>query len=261
MIKKSKTTHYTKRLLNMTAIIGLTVSLTACSSVAERVQNIGKAPDLAPIENVTETPEYNFVSMPMPAEVAKEDSSVGNSLWQSSRKGFFKDQRASDVGDILTVIIEIDDTAELTNETTRTRQNTENNNLNSALGYEAYLDKILPGAATLPNLINIDGQTNNVGTGEIEREEKIETRIAAVVADVLPNGNMVIAGKQEVRINFEVRELKVAGVIRPEDISPTNAVNYDQIAEARISYGGRGQITDVQQPRYGQQVLDIIYPF
>ncbi len=260
-MNKMKQKTYKKHLLNMTAIIALSISLTACSSVADRMQNIGKAPALAPIENVKETPDYNFVSMPMPETVQQADSSVKNSLWQASRKGFFKDQRASDIGDILTVIIEIDDTAELTNETTRTRQNTENNNLNTALGFESYLDKILPGAATLPNLVNIDGQTNNVGTGEIEREEKIETRIAAVVADVLPNGNMVIAGKQEVRLNFEVRELKVAGVIRPVDISPGNSINYDQIAEARISYGGRGQISDVQQPRYGQQVLDIIYPF
>lgn len=260
-MKQTQIKTFKKRLFNMTAIAALSFSLVACSSISDRVQNIGQAPELTPIENIKESPEYNFVSMPMPEAVIQEDSSVKNSLWQSSRKGFFKDQRASGVGDILTVIIEIDDTAELTNETTRTRQNSENNSLNSALGYEAYLDKILPGAAVLPNLIDLAGQTNNVGTGEIEREEKIETRIAAVIADILPNGNMVIVGKQEVRLNFEVRELKVAGVIRPEDISPANAINYDQIAEARISYGGRGQISDVQQPRYGQQVLDIIYPF
>lgn len=246
-------------LLNGALIAAVTIGLSACS-VADRLANVGAEPDFSPIENVKETPDYNYVSMPMP-ETAPEQPKQANSLWQANRKGFFKDQRASAVGDILTVIIEIDDEAELSNESNRTRQSAENSNINSLLGYENYLDKVLPEGFQQPNLLSLDGSTNNVGTGEIEREEKVETRIAAVIIDVLPNGNFVIAGKQEVRVNYELRELKVAGVIRPEDISPNNAINYDQIAEARIAYGGRGQISDVQQPRYGNQVLDILYPF
>ena len=246
-------------LFNGALVATLALSLSACS-VADRLAKVGAEPDLSPIENVKETPEYNYVSMPMP-EAQPQQPKQANSLWQANRKGFFKDQRASAVGDILTVIIEIDDEAELSNESNRTRQTAENSNLTSLLGYENYLDKVLPEGFQQPNLLNLDGSTNNVGTGEIEREEKVETRIAAVIVDVLPNGNFVIAGKQEVRVNYELRELKVAGVIRPEDISPNNAINYDQIAEARIAYGGRGQISDVQQPRYGNQVLDILYPF
>jgi flagellar L-ring protein FlgH len=81
------------------------------------------------------------------------------------------------------------------------------------------------------------------------------------VTQVLPNGNLVVQGRQELRVNFEVRELQITGVIRQQDISSTNTVSYTKLAEARISYGGRGQLTDVQQPRYGQQLLDIIAPF
>ena len=79
--------------------------------------------------------------------------------------------------------------------------------------------------------------------------------------DVLPNGILSIVGSQEIRVNFELRDLQVSGFVRPEDISRQNEITYDKIASARVSYGGRGQISDVQQPRYGQQVLDILLPF
>ena len=232
--------------------------LSACGA-ADRLANVGSAPSLSPIENPAEDGDYTRVSMPMPTiEKTKPEK---NSLWGGERQTFFKDQRANDIGDILTVLIDIDDEAELENETERSRTSNEDADLNSFLGYETALTDILPEALVNTDLVNAGATSRHSGEGSIEREEEIEVRLAAVVTQVLPNGNMVIQGRQEVRVNFEKRVLELAGVIRPEDISINNTIAHDQIAEARISYGGKGQITDVQQPRYGQQVFDIIFPF
>lgn len=248
------------KLYQLSCILALGVSLSACTQMEERLANVGKEPELSPIYAGPETKDYKYVSMPMPDKV-EPGPVMANSLWQPARKGFFKDQRAGNVGDILTVVIDIDETAEMSNETSRERQSTETDSIPSLLGFESYLRDYLPDAANNANLVNIEGDTNHAGKGEIDREEKIETRIAAVVTEVLPNGNLVISGKQEIRVNFEVRELYIAGVIRPEDIAPDNSIAHDKIAEARVAYGGKGQITDVQQARYGHQVFDILYPF
>ncbi len=249
-----------KELLNSLAIIALTCGLTACSNTMDRLSSVGQEPEFKPVQLKEDSDKLKYVSVPMP-EPRVQEPKVANSLWESHRKGFFKDQRARAIGDILTVVIEIKDEAEITNETERTRSNSETDNFNSLLGAENYLSQVLNDNLTPGELVNFGGSTNNSGTGEIKREEDIETRIAAIVTQILPNGNLVINGRQEVRVNFEVRELQIAGVIRPEDVSPSNTINADQIAEARIAYGGRGQITDVQQPRYGTQVFDILYPF
>lgn len=233
-------------------------SLTACGA-AERLASVGQAPQLTAVENPQLREDYKPISMPMPApKVAHRQP---NSLWDSNRQTFFNDQRAADVGDILTVLIEIQDKAELDNESTRTRNSGENAGIDGLLGYEGSLGSVLPEAVNPANLVGLDSDSNHTGAGAIDREEKITVKLAALVTQVLPNGNLAIEGSQEVRVNFEKRILNVAGVIRPQDVSISNTVSYDQIAEARISYGGEGQITDVQQPRYGQQVYDILFPF
>jgi len=184
-----------------------------------------------------------------------------NSLWRTGSRSFFRDPRAQKVGDLITVEIDIGDKAKIANTTTRTTTASEKANAANLLGLESRLKGILPDAVDPTNLVNLGSDSNNSGTGTVDRSESITLTVAAVVSQVLPNGNLVIQGQQEVRVNNEVRVLQVSGVVRPEDISNANIIKHTQIAEARISYGGRGQITDVQQPRYGQQFFDIIWPF
>lgn len=241
----------------LAALIAGTV-LSGCNAI-DRLSSIGSPPEMARIQNPIEQPGYKPVSMPMPApRVATRQA---NSLWQEGSRAFFKDQRASEIGDIITVVVEINDDADVTNSTTRTRTNSDTASLGGFLGFESTLGQVLPEDVTGSNLVDLGSTTNNVGTGVVGREEEINLRIAGVITQKLPNGNLVLFGRQEVRVNFEVREVVVGGVIRAADITSSNTIRYDQMAEARISYGGRGQLTDVQQPRYGSQVLDVIMPF
>lgn len=254
-MKKMKDMKHYK---NLALSLMLGCSLSACSAV-DRLSNVGNPPQMTRVENPQLKPDYRPVSMPMPAPVVEKKQP--NSLWASNRTTFFKDQRAANIGDILTVLIEIEDKAELDNETERTRDSGEGAQMGAMLGYESHLGQILPEAINPAALADLSSTSVSNGSGTIDREEKIEVKLAALVTQILPNGNMVIEGSQEVRVNFEKRILQVAGVIRPEDITTNNTIGYDQIAEARIVYGGEGQITDVQQPRYGQQVYDILFPF
>lgn len=197
--------------------------------------------------------------MPMPAPVTQER--MPNSLWRAGARAFFKDQRASRAGDLITVLISISDSATLNNDTTRSRTNTDDASINAFLGYESSLSRVLPETIDPGSLIDLDSTTTNSGTGAIVREETIEMKIAASITQGRPNGNLVLHGRQEVGVNFEVRQFQVAGVIRRADISSSNTVSFDDVAEARISYGGKGHITDFQQPRYGQQFPDVVFPF
>ncbi|HEY5609469.1 MAG TPA: flagellar basal body L-ring protein FlgH [Alphaproteobacteria bacterium] len=242
-------------------IVGVIVaaaSLGACN-IFTRLSEIGETPPLTNIQNPTHAPTYRPVSMPMP--MPRPAIREANALWRPGARAFFRDQRAADVGDIITITITINDKAKVNNETKRSRNNTENLGVSAFLGYEASFNRILPNAINPSNLIDSSAQMDSTGTGSIARDETIEMKIAGIVTQLLPNGNMVIHGRQEVRVNHEVRELQISGVIRPEDIGSDNIITFDKIAEARVAYGGRGLITDVQQPRLGSQVMDILLPF
>ena len=207
-----------------------------------------------------EPPTPQRVALAPPAPAASTTHRNG-SLWQSGPKSLFGDRRARDVGDILTVTIEIEDEAEISNTTTRSRSSSDDVNVEAAFGLNTLADTLLPGGNTLNPGLSTSGASDSSGAGNISREEEITLRLAATVVNVLPNGHLVIRGSQEVRVNFELRDLQIAGIVRPEDISRLNVITYDKIADARIAYGGRGQLSNVQQPRYGQQVVDLISPF
>lgn len=245
----------------VTKLLGVLVLgavLGACGA-ADRLANVGQAPVLSPIEDPTATKGYKPVQMPMPQ--MEHASFAPNSLWRTGSRAFFKDQRARQVGDLVTVKVKVTDRAQLNNSTKRSRKNGEDVGADNAFGFENKLDKFLPDGASSGSLLKLDSAASSEGAGSVNRSETLTTSVAAVVTQTLPNGNLVIEGKQEIRVNFEVRELIVAGVIRPEDIESDNTIDSAKIAQARIAYGGRGQITDVQQPRYGQQVMDILLPF
>ncbi|MHA7777713.1 flagellar basal body L-ring protein FlgH [Roseibium sp. M-1] len=242
---------------HLLASIALSALAAGCGT-ADKLANVGQQPALNAIQDPTTTPGYRPVQMPMPEP--QQVHYNPNSLWQSGSRAFFKDQRASQVGDILTVVVTIDDQAEIENTTERSRTESSGAGVGGALG--TAIDTIfMPAGVAASDIANTNSNSSFEGNGSVDREETLQTTVAAVVTQVLPNGNMVIEGRQEIRVNFEVRELIVAGIVRPEDITSENRIASEQIAEARIGYGGRGQITDVQQPRVGNQVLDILLPF
>ena len=248
-----------RKYLRVAAPLVLSLTIAGCGNMLERVARAGQEPSLSPIENPNAQDLYRPVSLPMPDPMTNARQPA--SLWRQGSRAFFKDQRAGRVGDILTVVIAIKDDATLDNKTSRTRSANESAGLDNLLGYEHLINNIFSKHAIPGDLANADSASDSTGTGSTARQEEIDLRMAAVVTQILPNGNLVIQGSQQVRVNYELRDLAVKGVIRPEDITAVNEVPYDKIAEARISYGGEGTVSDLQQPRYGQQIFDILFPF
>jgi flagellar L-ring protein precursor FlgH len=236
-----------KSLFRILTLALSTSALCACSAL-DRIENIGEPPKLAPVGNPAETQIVAAIPQPPPI------THSGNSLWQPGAKSFFHDPRANHVGDVITVNVSVTDAAKLSNTTSRSRTNSDDANITNFFG----LENQIPDAGSL---VKMGSDNSNVGAGSINRSENINLTLAALVAQVLPNGNLVINGHQQVRVNNEMRDLLVSGIVRTEDITAENTVDLSQIAEARISYGGAGTMTDVQQPRYGSQLFDILMPW
>lgn len=234
--------------------LALTI-VTGCTSLEE----IGSPPRFTP---AMETRGHSAMINPgLPPRIEEVRLVDRASLWSGTRQSLLGDRRAMQRGDILTVVIEIDEQAEISNATDRSRSGSQDLSVPDFIGFPQRLDRRLPEGASSDALVGINSSSRSSGDGSVKREEKLTLRVAATVVDVLPNGVLSISGTQELRVNFELRELLVTGYVRPADISRQNEVTYDKIASARVSYGGRGQITDVQQPRYGQQILDVLLPF
>jgi flagellar L-ring protein precursor FlgH len=247
--------HVTK-LTRHAVLAAMTASLLSGCAYLDRLKDVGQPPPLSVVDNPTTRPGYKPVQMPMPA--AQPASYNPNSLWRNGSRAFFKDQRAHQIGDILTVKVNITDKAIIDNETKRSRASNDDSGVDNFFGKPKLpiLNTPVP-----TRIFTSDSTTSTDGKGSVNRSEALVTNVAAVVTQVLPNGNLVIEGKQEIRVNFEIRELIVAGIVRPEDIESDNTIESTKIAQARIAYGGHGQLTDMQQPRYGQQVLDVLLPF
>ncbi|MEM9059216.1 MAG: flagellar basal body L-ring protein FlgH [Pseudomonadota bacterium] len=242
------------------AVLFIALALAGCNG---QLDSIGRPPPIS----APGAPQP-VIDPPIPARLAlrpqlpvHSDTKITGSLWRSGPQSLFGDRRAKSVGDILTVTIEIEDTAEFSNSTTRDRSGSDEVAVTAAYGLTKIADTVLSGGNTLDPAVSASGTQSSSGAGQISREEEVNLRLAATVVNVLPNGHLVIRGSQEVRVNFELRDLQIAGIVRPEDISRQNVITYDKIADARIAYGGRGQVTDLQQPRIGQQVVDLISPF
>jgi flagellar L-ring protein precursor FlgH len=237
--------------------------LSACASTIHKLEGIGQQPPLTNVENPQTKVGYQPITWPLP-EPEAASARTANSLWQPGGRAFFRDQRASRVGDILRVNIDIKDTAKIDSKTQRSRTASETAGAPSLFGLETKIGKLLPltGAKTDPtSLLNVSGDTTSDGSGIVDRKDTITTQVAALVTQVLPNGNLVIEGTQEVLVNYEIREISVKGVIRPQDINSDNTIESNQVAQARIVYSGRGNITDIQQPRWGQQAIEVLSPF
>lgn len=239
--------------------------LTGCGAVG-RLRNVGKPPRMSEAEapvapHIVPSLGNQAAQGRAGADSPVEPTPTGASLFRTGAGAFFRDQRASRVGDIVTIRINIADSATVDNSTTRTRKGSESGGIAALLGLESQIGKVLPGNPDPANLVSTNSDSRAVGAGNTSRSEQINMTIAASVVGVLPNGNLLIRGRQEVRVNYELRELVVTGTIRPEDIARDNSIRHSQIADARISYGGRGQLTDAQQARWGQQIYDALFPF
>lgn len=239
----------------MRLIFASLVLISACG----RLEEVGKAPAFSPLEGTFQ--HHAMYSNPLPVATEPDSPTDASSLWTSGRSSLFGERRAARRGDILTVVVEINDKAEISNSSDRSRSGSETLGIPSLLGIPQRLDRKLPAGASLADAVSTDSTSSYAGEGSVARNEKLTLRVAATVVEELPNGVLRIEGQQEVRVNFELRELIVSGYVRPTDISRQNEITYDKIAGARVAYGGRGQITDVQQPRYGQQIADILLPF
>src|SRR5580704_9174921 len=248
-----------RRRVRTSLLLSTAFALGGCASTLDKIESIGHPPGLSPIAVPPNVAAGGPVYLPQPAIDTLPQKP--NSLWRMGSRSFFRDPRAQKVGDIITVSIGIGDQAQIANTTTRSTTAKEDAGAANFLGLESRLKGFLPQAVQPDKLVGLNSDSSNTGTGTVNRSENITLTVAAVVTQVMPNGNLVIQGQQEVRVNTEVREVQVSGIVRPEDITNANTIDHTQIAEARISYGGRGQISDVQQPGWGQQLYDLVWPF
>lgn len=234
----------------MMRLLFLSVLITLMAGCSSQLKEIGRNPDLSEVgdgligEEVDDTPVV----------YANAPNEVAFSTWNKRQGDLFKDNLAMNPGDVLTVDVSINDKAKFSNQSDSKRT--------VGRGFGASGDYSIVGVGKESEAnANLNSTADFSGDGGTNRSESIQLSVAAVVTRVLPNGNLVVRGSQEVRVNAELRILTIAGIVRPTDIGPNNTISYERIAEARVSYGGRGHITNMQRPPYGQQLLNTLMPF
>jgi flagellar L-ring protein precursor FlgH len=232
-------------MMHRALLAALLLPLAACSDVWD---DVGRAPQLSPVGSGLENADTEIVTASYPSAEAKDS-------WIGGEADFFRDRKARRHGDIITVLIDIDDKASLNNNSNRTRKSNSDNSVGISYPFLGSLGTLFNGEA------EAGSNTSSTGQGTTARSEKVSLSVAAVVTEVLPNGFLVIQGSQEVLVNYEARALSVSGIVNPKEISSDNRIAYDRIAEARISYGGKGRLTEIQQPPWGQQLWDRVTPF
>ncbi len=243
--------------MRLLPILTLALFTAGCA----RLSQIGQEPEFTPVQAGAEFNAMMTSSLPDSIDTGPMPEANAASLWTGSRGSLLGDRRAMMRGDILTVVIEINDSASISNSTDRSRSASQSMTVPQLFGIPQMANSALPEGASLDTAVDLGSSSTAAGEGSVSRNEKLTLRVAATILDVLPNGILSVQGTQEVRVNFELRELIVTGFVRPEDVTRQNEITYDKIASARISYGGRGQISEVQQPRYGQQAAEILLPF
>jgi len=239
--------------MRIALICASALSLSGCSTAMEAARGPDLTPAVYPAVLVG-----GAMQVPVPDQPRSQSA---NSLWRTGARAFFKDQRASNVGDILTIQIDIDDSAQTSNSSASSRTSNTGVGIPALLGFESSISKVFPSTFDPANAIETNSETSNVGAGTINRQEKISLVMAATVTAVMPNGNLMVQGIQEVRTNAEVRHVSVAGIVRPEDITAANTVRHTQLAELRLDYGGRGDISRVQKTPAGQSLIERFTPF
>jgi flagellar L-ring protein precursor FlgH len=236
--------------------------LSSCSNTIDKLSRVGKAPEFAKIElPAMDVAPQDETKKHTQTEVTQRYAQRVNSLWSPGSNNFFRNKHNWRVGDVIMVKVAITDSAKIDNSTQHSRKGAETVGIPNLMGLENTIAQAVSDKGDATSLIKTNNQHQHQGSGNISRKEDVRTEISALVTQIFPNGNLLIQGRQEVRVNNELREVTVAGIIRPKDISDANTIKSEQMAEARISYGGRGSVSDVQEPRIGNQVLDILSPF
>ena len=241
----------------MIVLLAAATPLAACSSVSTAL----KGPQMQPMSYPSALVPTEALPIGASSREPLPQPASANSLWRTGARQFFHDQRAQRVGDIITVLVQINDSANISNATAATKTSANKAGITNFLGLESTLGRILPKAFDPSNAVNTNTSLSAQGTGTITRQDQINLTIAAVVTQVLPNGNMVIQGRQQVKTNNDVRELTVAGIVRPEDITSANTILHTQLAEARISYGGQGDLAAVQKTPGATALMQRFSPF